>query len=220
MDSETGECLRDEETGEMPACAEINLETGESEINHTAPEIQQNTTRKFRIQNTTTRQEFIKANKNKTYISEVVPCFLFLFSATLFLNPVFVACLCILEGCLHVWSHKKNKISIKKGIYYQSPFHVFVCEFCGVCREEHSKKKITDIQDKRNYKFIKYSLEYSQGIVITTHSIKTKTHAHLDISTLDTLVRLKLFAEPYDKFDYSNAYKLWTENIIRGRNIG
>ncbi|KAF5298078.1 hypothetical protein FQA39_LY11846 [Lamprigera yunnana] len=55
----------------------------------------------------------------------------------------------------------------------------------------------------------------------TTHSIKTKTRARLDIFTLDTLVRLKLLTVPYDKFDYSNAYKLWTKNSIRGRyNIG
>ncbi|KAF5271340.1 hypothetical protein FQA39_LY08138 [Lamprigera yunnana] len=54
----------------------------------------------------------------------------------------------------------------------------------------------------------------------TTHNINTKTCAGLDISTLDTLVRLKLLTVTYDKFDYSIAYKLWTENFIRGRNIG
>ncbi|KAF5273498.1 hypothetical protein FQA39_LY07515 [Lamprigera yunnana] len=49
-----------------------------------------------------------------------------------------------------------------------------------------------------------------------THSIKTKTCARLDISTLCTLITV-----PYDKFDYSSAYKLWTENSIRSRyNIG
>ncbi|KAF5277612.1 hypothetical protein FQA39_LY06105 [Lamprigera yunnana] len=75
------------------------------------------------------------------------------------------------------------------------------------------------------YAYIPYSASKNFAVVergcSTTHGIKTKTRARLDIPTLDPLVRLKLPRVPCDEFDYSKAYKLWTENSIRGRyNVG
>lgn len=165
MDLETGETVRDEETGEtlIPV---VNLETGETEIHSTSTNTQ-NRSRKFRIPHQHTSQKATEINESKCFItSDIVPCLIFLFSATLFFNPIVIACLGTLEVCLHVWAHKKNKKIIHKNIYYQSPLHIFVCEFCGKCLEERSKKKITRIQDKRNYKFIKYSIDCSRGIVV------------------------------------------------------
>ena len=107
MDSETGEALRDKETGEMPSSAQVNLETGETEINSTAPDKQ--THRKFRIPSSPSKEE-TNINDNKYFItSDIVPCLIFLFSATLFLNPIVFGCLGVLEVCLHLWAHKKNK---------------------------------------------------------------------------------------------------------------
>ncbi|KAB0796871.1 hypothetical protein PPYR_10932 [Photinus pyralis] len=163
MDFETGEAVRDEETGEMLVPA-VNLETGETEINSSAPDAQTRC-RKFRIANLVpSKQEADTVNEYIT--SDMMPCLIFLFCATLFLNPIVIACMGAFEICLHVWAHKKNKKLTSANICYQSPLHIFVCEFCGKCKEERAKKKITNLQDKRNYKFIKYSIDCSQGIVM------------------------------------------------------
>jgi len=178
MDSETGESFRDKETGEMPASAKVNLETGESEINRSRPE-KQNNTRKFRIpsKQPPPKQNSLntikRANKSLVPVkapqifntNDVTPCLLFLLPTTLFFYPILAACISFIEVVLHVWAHKKNKKLTNKDIYYQSPLHIFVSEFCGSCREERSKDKIISIQDKRNYKFIKYSIDCVHGIV-------------------------------------------------------
>lgn len=175
-DSETGESLRDKETGETPAAAKVNLETGESEINRTMPE--KPNTRKFRIPSTNPQpkpksQLSIKKNDTKTSnnhsfrnSSDVTPCILFLLPTALCFYPAIAAFITIIEVILHVWAHKKNKTLSNKDVYYQSPLHIFVSEFCGACKEKRSASKITNLQDKRNYKFIKYGIDYVHGIVM------------------------------------------------------
>lgn len=174
MDSETGECYRDKETGELPAVAKVNLETGETEINHTMPE--KESRKRFRVPNNNPTKKSMPRSQTKQYhvppdgdthfsTSDVVPCVLFLLPTTLCFYPIIAAFLSIVEVILHVWAHKKNKTLPNKEVWYQSPLHIFVREFCGACKEQRSVNKITMIQDKRNYKFIKYGIDYVRGIV-------------------------------------------------------
>lgn len=166
MDLETGESLRDKETGEMPASARVNTETGESEINRKTPK-QNNNTKKFRIPNPnpppppkTNNSEM----KNPFPNNNIASCMLFLLPTTLFFYPPLALCMLTAEIILHIWAHKQNKRTTKKDVCYRSPLHIILREFCAACKEERSKNKIINMQDKRSYKFLKYGIDYVHGI--------------------------------------------------------
>lgn len=171
MDYETGECFRDVETGETPAPALINNETGEMEINYTRPTYKKpfkvpstvnHKTKQQQLQEQQTDEGCIYTEPPQKRVS-VAPAFAIL--TLLFFVPVFGILVSIIEFLIHMWTHKKNKTLRNSNLYYRSPFHDIVSEFCSLCIEENSKNKITKLQDKRNEKFTKYGIEYVRRIV-------------------------------------------------------
>lgn len=164
MDRETGENSPDQETGEMPATARINLETGEMEINCNCP-----TRSHFRIpkEESQTKHEYWVAKGRQNYLTkkqtDMSPALLLLIPV--FFMPAVGIVISILEILIHMWAHKKNKKLQNTNRFYQSPFHIFVCEFCHLCIDENSKNKITKLQDKRNNKFTKYGIECVRRVV-------------------------------------------------------
>ncbi|EEZ99759.1 hypothetical protein TcasGA2_TC002531 [Tribolium castaneum] len=152
---------KDEETGE--ALTKRNIETGEEEyILTTAP--RRKTT--FKIPPTYTK----KSNDYKHNINlDLSPTFstalLFLLPTTIFFYPILGIVTVMIEAIIHVWAHRKNKSLKNPHLYYQSPLHIICKEFCGACREEEAKVKISKIQEKRADKIKKYGLEYVRRIV-------------------------------------------------------
>lgn len=161
MDLETGEVqmsVCDRETGEMPASPRLNSETGEPEMNFTQPTAR----RSFRIPQGYIRQPCEQPDHQQCHLpaddfrnTRMSSVILFLLPTVIF-APVVAIFLGVLEISLHIWAHKKNKSLRGSDIFYQSPLHVIVSEFCACCIDENSKKKITKMQDKTNNKLTKY----------------------------------------------------------------
>lgn len=167
MDNETGELYRDDETGEVAAVGVINKETGEMEMNYTGPTYK----KPFKVVSSSTKLNYKTTTKHfddnhmnwRTKRVSVAPAFTIL--TLLFFVPVFGIFTAIIECFIHVWTHKKNKTLRNTNLYYRSPFHDVTSEFCSLCIDETTKNKITKLQDKRNYKFMKYGIEYVRRIV-------------------------------------------------------
>ncbi|KAL0279980.1 UNVERIFIED_CONTAM: hypothetical protein PYX00_001414 [Menopon gallinae] len=69
---------------------------------------------------------------------------------TLLLFPAWTSIFCVIcEACIHMLSHKRNKMR-KYETQYKSPLHLISSEFCGYCRSHRWKEKIKQIQDKRS----------------------------------------------------------------------
>lgn len=176
MDVETGENRQnypDEETGELPAMPSRNLETGEAELNCKSPDQSHNHRKTFKIPKAEMKPDgkekcpkvpkCIKMKSKLKKNTELSPVLLFLIPV-FFLPAVSIILSCV-EISIHMWAHKKNKRMKNKNVFYQSPFHEFISEFCVLCIEENSKDKITKLQDKKNDKFTKYGIEYVRRIV-------------------------------------------------------
>lgn len=169
MDIETGENYPDQETGETPSIPHLNMETGEREMNRQRP-IPSNK-RPFKIPKNCTKQvkEKIENDKKchavKKNVHSSAISFAFLLFIPVFFMPAVGVLISFIEVVLHMWAHKKNKKLKNSDFIYQSPFHVFLSEFCHLCIDENAKNKITKLQDKRNYKFTKYSIEYVRRVV-------------------------------------------------------
>lgn len=150
MDYETGEMsLADRETGELPAVHLLNSETGEKECNYTCPPQHRHQTRSsFRIPNPTPQRSTPARVEDET--SAITPALMFFLPTAFFFNPLLALVLASAEVSCHIWTHKKNKALREKGVYYRSPLHLFVSQFCGSCREKNSADKINKIQEKRS----------------------------------------------------------------------
>ncbi|XP_044263426.1 uncharacterized protein LOC123010507 [Tribolium madens] len=152
---------KDEETGE--ALLNRNIETGEDEYISSVAPLRKKT---FKIPPTYTKKA---KNGKKTINLDLSPTFstalLFLLPTTIFFYPILGILAVMVEAVIHVWAHRKNKSLKNQHLYYQSPLHIICKEFCGSCREEESKMKISKIQEKRADKIKKYGLEYVRRIV-------------------------------------------------------
>lgn len=168
MDNETGESCRDLETGEVSSQGVVNCETGEVEMNYTRPTYK----KPFQVPSSCKPKPPASSNEHnaalRDYMSHtkrvsVAPAFAIL--TLLFFVPVFGIFISIIEFFIHMWTHKKNKKLRNTNLYYRSPFHDIICEFCSFCIDENTTNKITKLQDKRNDKFTKYGIEYVRRIV-------------------------------------------------------
>lgn len=153
MDCETGEeNFIDSETGECLSRLQLNLETGEDESNYGTP----NYYRKkiFKIPNNNTPYNVRKPNHSSDVSDiesgSIASALMYLLPTAFFFNPLIAVVLFIIEMSLHAWAHKKNKKLRDSTVYYQSPLHIIVSEFCAACREEVSSNKINKIQEKRS----------------------------------------------------------------------
>ncbi|KAJ8933208.1 hypothetical protein NQ314_014155 [Rhamnusium bicolor] len=170
MDPETGEYYADSETGETSysssssSSSSFNVETGEYEGDNCLPR------RRFRVpsscytptQKKDGSKKLLKVDKQEW---ELITAAIFLLPTMILFYPVLSVFALMLEIFLHTWSHKKNKTLKCDNIYYQSPLHGIAKEFCGRCKFEDAKVKITKIQDIRNDKLRKYGLEYIRRVV-------------------------------------------------------
>lgn len=168
MNWETGEGLPDQETGELPAVPRLDSETGEMEMNCTRPsvpiqrkpfKIPKNYLEKpseSKINTCMTKNVSIPTNKISPALLLLLP---------IFFLPAIGVVISIVEILIHMWAHKKNKKLRHTNRYYQSPFHIFVCEFCKLCIDENAANKITKLQDKRHSRFAKYGIEYVRRVV-------------------------------------------------------
>lgn len=146
-DSETGERKLDKETGEnIPLYLNQHKSTTED------PVVRKRCT--FKIPNDATK--IIDANKkipkNKYSDNEVSTLLLFLIPS-LCCFPIILCTIIVLEIAIHVWAHRKNKTLKDPNVYYKSPMHIYISEFCAICCEDTSKAKIGKIQDKRTKKY-------------------------------------------------------------------
>ncbi|KAJ3662696.1 hypothetical protein Zmor_007031 [Zophobas morio] len=153
---------KDAETGEE--ITRLNLETGEVEFIITSKKLPAKP-KVFRIptscMNLKKREEKIKFDSSPTFTAALV----FLLPTTIFFSPILGLLVVLIEVIIHVWAHRKNKLIRHKNLYYQSPLHIICKEYCGACKEEESKIKITKFQEKRADKFKKYGFEYFKRIV-------------------------------------------------------
>lgn len=167
MDWETGEEQPDHETGELPAVPRLNCETGELEMNCNRPSLIQR--KPFKIPKNYTRKA-TKSKLDSCAKKGIIRTSNNMSPALLLLLPVFFLpsvgiVISIVEILIHMWCHRKNKKLQNTDKYYESPFHIFVCEFCKLCIDESAANKITKLQDKRNNKFTKYGIEYVRRVV-------------------------------------------------------
>lgn len=147
MDYETGEMdLADRETGELPAVHLLNCETGEKECNYSCPP-QRRPKSSFRIPNPSSHRSTPKTEEEGAAIT---PALMFFLPTAFFFNPLLALVLASAEVTCHIWAHKKNKALRDTGVYYRSPLHVFISQFCGSCREKNAADKINKIQEKRS----------------------------------------------------------------------
>lgn len=167
MDYETGEPIcADRETGELPAVPIVNVETGEKECNYTCPRESSESRRTFKIP----RIYSPKVGEEEdisivTFPSDKIsPALMFLLPTAFLFNPVFAIFLGFIEMVAHAWAHSKNRKLENSGIYYQSPLHIIVREFCASCREEEATNKIHKIQERRS-KLKKCGIECVRQIV-------------------------------------------------------
>ncbi|KAJ8922290.1 hypothetical protein NQ315_004229 [Exocentrus adspersus] len=96
---------------------------------------------------------------------EFITALVFLLPTMILFHPILSIVTCVLEIILHSWVHKKNKTLRDGTFYYKSPLHGIVKEFCGRCKDQQTKDKITKIQDMRNNKMQRYELEYIKSMV-------------------------------------------------------
>lgn len=153
MNPETGEeNIADSETGESPAIWKLNAETGEHECNYVCPVQRRQTKKIFKIPNMymTDIQVQPKTSWSTLQSGSISPIVMFLLPTAFFFNPFIVIVLFMIEAYLHTWAHKKNKQLRDSPLYYQSPMHAVVSQFCASCREEESANKINKIQEHRN----------------------------------------------------------------------
>lgn len=148
MDYETGETrMADRETGELPAICLLNSETGEKECNYSGPPQRRRPNTTFRIPNSVA----VKSSpKSEDEMAAITPALMFFLPTAFFFNPLLALVLASAEVTCHIWTHKKNKSLRGKGVYYRSPLHIFISQFCGSCREKNSAEKINQIQEKRS----------------------------------------------------------------------
>lgn len=139
--------LADRETGELPAVHLLNSETGEKECNYTRPLELRPSRSSFRIPNPSPHKSHPKEEKD---ICAITPALMFFLPTAFFFNPLLALVLASAEVTCHIWTHKKNKALREKGMYYRSPLHIFISQFCGSCREKNSADKINKIQEKRS----------------------------------------------------------------------
>lgn len=154
MDLETGEMsIADRETGELPAVHLLNSETGEKECNYSCPPQRQHRS-SFRIPKPTITLRnppaLSRTTTDEETTSAITPALMFFLPTAFFFNPLLALVLASAEVSCHIWAHKKNKALRDKGVYYRSPLHVFVSQFCGSCREKSAADKINKIQEKRS----------------------------------------------------------------------
>lgn len=148
MDYETGEMnLADRETGELPAVHLLNSETGEKECNYSCPTERRRPKSSFRIPIPVSRRSTPKTEEETTAIT---PALMFFLPTAFFFNPLLALVLASAEVTCHIWTHKKNKTLRDTGVYYRSPLHIFISQFCGTCREKDAADKINKIQEKRS----------------------------------------------------------------------
>ncbi|KAG5869668.1 hypothetical protein JTB14_035595 [Gonioctena quinquepunctata] len=156
MDVETGEYILDLETGEILTYPQFNDETGEYEG---LPHEHEN----FKIPrayytpepkpNKRKRHKFLKADYQE---SQLITASIYLLPTMILFHPILALVAVIIEIFLHSWSHRSNKRLKDKNVYFQSPLHPIVKEFCARCKEENSSLKITRLQDIKNDKFKNY----------------------------------------------------------------
>lgn len=174
MDFETGEDYIDQETGEKPDQGLLDSETGEIELIRKQP--QPIIKRPFKVPSGYLKQILQDVDDKDTKVTrrivfaEATPFspMLFLFPSLFFFMPIMALILAVVEMVLHAWAHKKNNILRRLNInhvYYQSPMHGLVSQFCASCRYESSKETIGKMQDKCNRRFIKYGIECIKQMV-------------------------------------------------------
>ena len=164
----------DRETGETPSRPILNVETGEVEMNRIQPRY---CTRKCFKLPTNHMKKYKRVHIQSHYMTKkVIPAnfpinsiiALLLLSIILLLAPTLSLPLSLVETMLHFWSHKKNKKLEQLNqntVYYESPLHVITSEFCGYCQFENATHTIGRLQDKKNKRFIKDSIEYVRNVV-------------------------------------------------------
>lgn len=162
----------DDETGEV-ITYNINLETGEPIIDssplvfiHTGqanglekipkpkymkfPRGYMSKTKKFQM----LRANILAGSNKLSHRMLMIP-------ATMIFPSFVCVILMILEIYLHICCHQKNKKLKDPNSYYRSPFHIITSTFCGVCRENDSASKISQMQDQRRHRY-----DYFRGIAI------------------------------------------------------
>lgn len=154
MDSETGEeNYIDSETGELLSPYQLNLETGEEETSYRSS-WQHRVRRTFKIPSSTPTiapvTPKVRNQKAPMQSGSVSPALMFLLPTAFFFNPFIAALLFVIEMSLHTWAHKKNRRLRDPTVFYQSPMHIIVSEFCAACLDEQTSNKINKIQEQRS----------------------------------------------------------------------
>ncbi|RZC35232.1 hypothetical protein BDFB_005516, partial [Asbolus verrucosus] len=155
---------KDEETGEITT--RFNCETGEEESVITSAPIR-GKPKVFKIPSSYYMNS-AKRNEEKVrceYPPTAATAVLYLLPTTILFYPILGIITVTIEVIIHIWAHRKNKLLKNKNLYYQSPLHIICKEFCGACKEENSKMKITMLHERRADKIKKYGLEYVRRIV-------------------------------------------------------
>ncbi|XP_066148402.1 uncharacterized protein [Euwallacea fornicatus] len=164
MDKETGEVnykfqvSKDAETGEeeyITYC--LDQETGEKQY-YTLDRICESLKMPnlFKVSRYSTHVTAVVGKPNTKSSSsriEFMTAIVFLLPTFILFTPILGMLIPILDIILHKWCHKKNaKLNSQDMIYYKSPLHMILKEFCSECRMEEECKKIGEIQNIRNNK--------------------------------------------------------------------
>ncbi|KAJ0183969.1 hypothetical protein K1T71_000392 [Dendrolimus kikuchii] len=160
----------DDETGEVITYS-VNFETGEPKVESSPPilHIQDHPLKTF------SRPKYMKfprgyMSKTKKFKSLKANILagsnrlshrMIMIPAMMIFPSLVCIILMVLELYLHIHCHKKNKKLKDPNLYYRSPFHVLTSTFCGVCRENDSASKISQLQDQRRHRY-----DYFRGIAI------------------------------------------------------
>lgn len=166
MDFETGEDYVDQETGEVADQGLLDSETGEIELIRKQPNLAAK--KPFKVPPAYIKQsESCDPNKAATkrlVLTNASPFspMIFLFPSVFFFMPIMACILAVVEMALHAWAHRKNSILRSNNInfiYFQSPMHGLISQFCAKCRYESTQDAIGKLQDKWNRRFFKFGME-------------------------------------------------------------
>ncbi|XP_041986344.1 uncharacterized protein LOC121738394 [Aricia agestis] len=153
----------DDETGEI-ITYEVNDETGEPRLMNSQSVMEKthspNSTL-FPIGPFNRSKQFQELKANILAGSNTTSPRLLLIITTLVFSKLCCVLLFMLEVYLHLRCHEKNKLLKDPNLYYRSPFHVLTCVFCGACREQNVATKVSQMQDKRHWRY-----DYLRGLAI------------------------------------------------------